>query len=121
MISGKIKKALPYLPYIITGYTADRFSWLYRHARGDPMRRLVTMLSHPELAFKTPLPSLNITDISIGIMAGAALYVAVIYRHRHRKNYRHGREYGSARWGNEKDMEPFIDPVFRNNIPLTAT
>ena len=61
------------------------------------------------------------TDISIGLMAGAVLYGAVIYRHKHRKNYKHGQEYGSARWGNQKDIEPFIDPVFRNNIPLTAT
>ena len=92
MINGNIKKALPYLPYIITGVAADRFSWLYRHARGDPMHKLMTVMTHPELAFKTLLPSLNMTDISIGLMAGAALYGAVIYRHKHRKNYKHGQE-----------------------------
>ncbi len=121
MISVKIKRVLPYLPYIITGYTINRFSWLYRHARGDSMHKLMTVMTHPELAFKTLLPSFNMTDIFIGLMAGAALYGAVIYRHKHRKNYKHGQEYGSARWGNQKDIEPFIDPVFRNNIPLTAT
>ena len=109
------------LPYIATGYTADRFTWLYRHARGEPLQKIMTVMSHPELAFKTVLPSLNMTDISIGLIAGAGLYAAVAYRHKHRKNYRHGEEYGSARWGNEKDIEPFMDPEFRNNIPLTAT
>ncbi|MCR5410933.1 MAG: type IV secretory system conjugative DNA transfer family protein, partial [Lachnospiraceae bacterium] len=81
----------------------------------------MTVMSHPELAFKTVILSLNMTDISIGLIAGAGLYAAVAYRHKHRKNYRHGEEYGSARWGNEKDIEPFMDPEFRNNIPLTAT
>ena len=117
----KIRQVIHCLPYIAAGYTADRFTWLYRHARGEPLQKIMTVMSHPELAFKTVLPSLNMTDISIGLIAGAVLYAAVAYRHKHRKNYRHGEEYGSARWGNEKDIEPFIDPEFRNNIPLTAT
>lgn len=117
----KIRHVIHCLPYIATGYTADRFTWLYRHARGEPLQKIMTVMSHPELAFKTVLPSLNMTDISIGLIAGAGLYAAVAYRHKHRKNYRHGEEYGSARWGNEKDIEPFMDPEFRNNIPLTAT
>ena len=117
----KLKKALKYMPYVITGYIADRFSWLCRHARGEPMQKLMTVMGHPDLAFKTYLPSLNMTDISIALMAGAVLYAAVIYKRKHHKNYKHRQEYGSARWGNEKDIEPFIDPEFRNNIPLTAT
>ena len=116
-----IKKLLPYIPYILTGYLTDRLSWLYRHARGDPTHKLITVLTHPELAFKTLFPSLNIADIFIGIISGAGLYAAVVYRRNHRKNYKHGHEYGSARWGNSKDIEPFMDPIFRNNIPLTAT
>ena len=117
----KFRKALKYLPYIITGYAADRLSWLYRHARGEPVKKMMTLVTHPGLAFKCPLPSLNMTDISIGLMAGAGLYAAVWYKRKHHKNYRNGQEYGSARWGNEKDIEPFMDPEFRNNIPLTAT
>ena len=117
----KIRKALKYLPYIITGYAANRFFWLFRHARGEPMQKIITVMGHPELAFKTYLPSFNMTDISIGLMAGAGLYALIIYKRNHHKNYKHGQEYGSARWGSEKDIEPFIDPVFRNNIPLTAT
>ena len=117
----KLIKVLPYLPYIITAYTADKLSWIYRHARGDPVKKLMTTLCHPELAFKNPLPGMNPMDISVGIIAGAALYGMVIYRKKHRKNYKNGQEYGSARWGNEKDIAPFMDPVFRNNIPLTAT
>ena len=121
MSKDSIRKILPYMPYILTGYAADKFSWLYRHARGEPFNKLITVLSHPELAFKTWLPSIGFTDISVGMIAGASLFCAVAYRHKHRKNYKHGQEYGSAQWGKEKDIEPFIDPVFRNNIPLTAT
>ena len=99
MNKGSQKKTMPFMPYFLTGYAADRFSWLYRHARGEPFNKVITVMSHPELAFRTGLPSMSITDMAVGIITGAALYGAVSYRHKHRKNYRHGQEYGSARWG----------------------
>lgn len=122
-ISGNktVSKVISCIPYVFTGYITHRFSWLYRHVRGQPFQKMMMAVSNPGLAFQTWLPSMNLMDISIGIMAGAGLYAGVMYRRKHRKNYKNGEEYGSARWGNEKDIEPFMDPVFRNNIPLTAT
>ena len=109
------------LPYITAGYIGNKMTWLYRHARGEPVKKIMTLCSHPELAFKTYLPSIDPKDILAGVITGLALYGIVSYRRAHRKNYKNGQEYGSARWGTHKEIEPFIDPVFRNNIPLTAT
>ena len=81
----------------------------------------MTVMTHPGLAFGRLWPSLEAADVLWGVIAGAGLYAAVLWMRKKRRNYRHGVEYGSARWGNYRDIDPFIDPVFRNNIPLTAT
>ena len=72
-------------------------------------------------AFANPFPSMFLSDILAGIAGGVALRLAVYHRSKTMKKYRHGMEYGSARWGTDKDIAPYIDPVFRNNIILTQT
>lgn len=83
--------------------------------------RLMETLNNFGLAFKNPLPSLHPRDIVIGIASGIILWLVVRYKMKNAKKFRHGEEYGSARWGNAKDIEPFIDPQFSNNIILTST
>ena len=73
------------------------------------------------LAFANPLPSLHPLDFLVGLCCGAGLRLAVYLRGKNAKKYRHGMEYGSARWGTPKDMEPFMAPKFADNIILTKT
>ena len=72
-------------------------------------------------AFANPLPSLHPLDILVGICCGAGLRLAVYLKSKNAKKYRHGMEYGSARWGNAKDIEPFQAPKVEDNIILTKT
>ena len=71
--------------------------------------------------FAVPLPSFHPTDLCIGLMLGAVLRLAVHLKGKNAKKYRKNTEYGSARWGTAQDIQPYIDPVFENNIILTQT
>ena len=73
------------------------------------------------LAFLSWLPSIALQDLTVGVLAAGALKLVVYYRSKNAKKFRQGVEYGSARWGNRKDIEPFMDPVFENNVILTET
>ena len=110
------------LPYFFIFYVADKESWLYRHCLGESMvQRLGVMLVNFRLAFLSWLPSIALQDLTVGVLAAGALKLVVYYRSKNAKKFRQGVEYGSARWGNRKDIEPFMDPVFENNVILTET
>ena len=110
------------LPYFFIFYVADKGSWLYRHCLGESMvQRLGVMLVNFRLAFLSWLPSIALQDLTVGVLVAGALKLVVYYRSKNAKKFRQGVEYGSARWGTRKDIEPFMDPVFENNVILTET
>ena len=102
-------------------YMVEKAAWLYRHCNGDSVvDRLMVLFMNFGLAYKKYLAQFSPVRPDGG--AGAAALKAVIYfKGKNAKKYRQGEEYGSARWGNQKDIEPFIDPVFENNVILTQT
>jgi len=109
-------------PYLAAVYVFDKAAWLYRHCLGESMAEKAGVLfMNFSVAFENPFPSLHPRDLFTGA-AGAALVKAAVYmKGKNAKKFRHGEEYGSARWGTAKDIAPFIDPVFDNNILLTQT
>ena len=109
-------------PYLFVFYIADKGAWLFRHCIGKSMiQRLGTMLMNFPLAFTSWFPSVHLNDLTAGVIAAVIFKLVILYRGKHAKKFRQGEEYGSARWGNAKDIEPFMDPVFENNILLTET
>ena len=123
MTTKKLTKLLAlYLPYILLGLVATNFGEAWRLAEGKELGdKIMSMMGTIPVAFANPLPSLHPLDLLVGLCCGAGLRLAVYLRGKNAKKYRHGMEYGSARWGNAKDIEPFIDPVFENNVLLTQT
>ena len=123
MDSKKIKKLLILnIPYFIVGLIATNFGEAWRMAEGaDSSAKILSLFSTLPAAFGNPLPSLYPFDLLIGIACGAGLRVAVYLRGKNAKKYRHNVEYGSARWGTAKDIEPFMAPKFEDNIILTKT
>ena len=116
------KTALHSMPYLMFAYFFNKVSWLYRMTDGDnSLTRVMTTAERLGEAFRNPLPSIWPKDILIGIGCGAAIRLIVLYKAKNAKKFRKGVEYGSARWGNEKDIAPYMDSVFENNIILTAT
>lgn len=110
------------IPFFIIFYLIDKVAWLYRHCVGGTViEKLGVVLMNLELAFTSYAPSIHLYDIAAGIVAVVALKLFVYYRGKNAKKFRQGEEYGSARWGNEKDIKPFVDPVPDNNIILTQT
>ena len=127
-ISGKMQSAdmkkliLLNFPYIIAFYMVEKAAWLYRHCNGDTIvDRLMVLFMNFGLAYKSYLPSVHPFDLLVGLIGAAALKAVIYFKGKNAKKYRQGEEYGSARWGNAKDIEPFIDPVFENNVLLTQT
>ena len=111
-----------YLPYILLGLAATNFGEAWRLAEGKELgERIMSMMGTVPLAFANPLPSLHPLDLLVGLCCGAGLRLAVYLRGKNAKKYRHGMEYGSARWGTPKDIEPFMAPKFADNIILTKT
>ena len=121
--SGDTKKLiLMNLPYILVGYVGDLVARIYRLAEGkDISAKSMVMMQELGNLFANPFPSLNPKDLLFGFLCGVALKIFVVQKAKKAKKYRPGVEYGSARWGNEKDIEPYMDSVFENNIPLTQT
>ena len=110
------------IPYLIIFYLADKCFWLYRHCIGDSMiEKIGVMLMHFQLAFTNWLPSFHMQDLLGGLVTALIFRLILYYKAKNAKKFRHGEEYGSARWGNRKDIEPFEDPEFENNIILTDT
>ena len=122
-MSNKTKKQLLLnLPYFIAGLVCTNLGEAWRIAEGaDMSEKLLGFLSALGAAFSNPMPSLHPMDLLIGVCCGAGLRIAVYLKGKNAKKYRHGMEYGSARWGTQKDIEPFEDPVFANNVILTRT
>ena len=111
-----------YLPYFLLGLAATNFGEAWRLAEGKEMGdRILSLMGTIPVAFANPLPSLHPLDILVGICCGVGLRLAVYLKSKNAKKYRHGMEYGSARWGNAKDIEPFQAPKFEDNIILTKT
>ena len=123
MTTKKLTKLLAlYLPYILLGLVATNFGEAWRLAEGKELGdKIMSMMGTVPLAFASPLPSLHPLDILVGLCCGAGLRLAVYLRGKNAKKYRHGMEYGSARWGTPKDIEPFMAPKFSDNIILTKT
>lgn len=115
----QIMKNLPYLFITLCG---TKIGEAWRIAEGaDEWTRLIHFSETLLQVFENPLPSLNPQDICVGILMAALIRAAVYFKTKNAKKYRHGSEYGSARWGTDKDIEPFVDPVFANNVILTQT
>ena len=123
MTTKKLTKLLAlYLPYILLGLVATNFGEAWRLAEGKELgERIMSMMGTIPAAFANPLPSLHPLDLLVGLCCGAGLRLAVYLRGKNAKKYRHGMEYGSARWGTAKDIEPFMAPKFADNIILTKT
>ena len=123
MTTKKLTKLLAlYLPYILLGLVATNFGEAWRLAEGKELGdKIMSMMGAVPLAFASPLPSLHPLDLLVGLCCGAGLRLAVYLRGKNAKKYRHGMEYGSARWGTPKDIEPFMAPKFSDNIILTKT
>ena len=122
-MNNKTKKLLILnLPYFIAGLVCTNLGEAWRIAEGaDMSEKVLGFLSALGAAFSNPMPSLHPLDLLIGVCCGAGLRLAVYLKGKNAKKYRHGMEYGSARWGTQKDIEPFEDPVFANNVILTRT
>ena len=127
-ISGKMQSAdvkkliLLNFPYIIAFYMVEKAAWLYRYCNGDTIvDRLMVLFMNFGLAYKSYLPSVHPFDLLVGLIGAAALKAVIYFKGKNAKKYRQGEEYGSARWGNAKDIEPFMAPKFADNIILTKT
>ena len=123
MTKNELKKQIIlHLPYVAAGLLATNFGEAWRLAEGaNASEKTLSLISTLGVAFSNPLPSLHPLDLMIGIIVGAVLRFAVYMKSKNAKKYRHNTEYGSARWGTHKDIEPFEDPVFQNNVILTRT
>ena len=123
MTTKKLTKLLAlYLPYILLGLAATNFGEAWRLAEGKELGdKIMSLMDTIPAAFSNPLPSLRPFDLFIGLCCGAGMRLAVYLKGKNAKKYRHGMEYGSARWGTPKDIEPFMAPKFADNIILTKT
>ena len=119
----KIKRfAIPLLPYILIFWFFSKCGEAYRLAPGrDILQKLMSGIANINTAFSKPLPSLSLFDLTVGLVGAVAIYGIVLYKKKNAKKWRKDMEYGSARWGNKKDIEPFLDPKPENNVILTAT
>ena len=117
-----LKKVLLHIPYVVVFYVVNKCTWLYQYCRGSTVvDRLIVLFMNYPLAFKKLLPSIQPKSLAAGTIAAVSVWAVVYFKGKNGKKFRQGEEYGSARWGNEKDIAPFIDPVFENNILLTQT
>ena len=123
MSKKKLSKLLAlYLPYVVIGLVATNLGEAWRLAAGKELGdKIVSLMGTLPAAFANPLPSLHLFDLFIGLCCGAGMRLAVYLKGKNAKKYRHGMEYGSARWGTPKDIEPFMAPKFADNIILTKT
>ena len=123
MNTNRLKKTIiKALPYVLMGFICTNLGEAWRLAEGaDASKKLLSFFSTLGPAFTNPLPSFHPVDLLVGAICGGALWLAVYIRHKNAKHFKHNQEYGSARWGTHADIEPFMDPVFQNNVILTQT
>ena len=111
-----------YLPYLVIGLAATNLGEAWRLAEGKELGdKIMSLMGTIPVAFANPLPSLHPLDLLVGLCCGAGLRLAVYLKSKNAKKYRHGMEYGSARWGTPADIAPFMAPKFEDNIILTKT
>lgn len=110
-------------PFILVGYFADKVAWAYRQSEAaNAGAKIMDAMQNLGGAFKNPLPSFNPIDLLIGAGGSFLFWFLMNEKRKNAKKYRHGEEYGSARWGTPKDIEPYMDNEnFENNILLTET
>lgn len=119
---NKKQIALKCAPYVIFGYVLNKVSWLYGQQAGDnTLQNVLDTINGIGGAFANPFPSFMPRDLLVGVGCGIGFRMVVYYKAKNAKKFRQGVEYGSARWGTAKDIEPYVDPVFENNVLLTAT
>ena len=116
------KLVLLNLPYVFLGLYATKLGQAWRLAEGaDASEKLLHIMDGFAAAFQSALPSFHPADLVVGLLCGAALQLAVYMKGKNAKKYRHGMEYGAARWGSSQDIAPYIAPKFEDNIILTQT
>ena len=110
------------LPYVLMGLYATNLGYAWRLAVGtDFSEKMMSLMSVLPDALGRIVPSFHQLDLAVGLCCGVGLRLAVYLKGKNAKKYRHGSEYGSARWGNAKDIEPYVAPKFEDNIILTQT
>ena len=110
------------MPYILMGLFATNFGEAWRMAQGaDASEKFLSLIAVLPGALQSFWPSLHPLDLLVGLCCGGSLRLAVYLKSKNAKKYRHGLEYGSARWGTREDIAPYVDPVFQNNVILTKT
>lgn len=121
--TGEVAKILRLsLPYVMFGLYATKFGLAWRLAPGaDAAQKFLSFTDSLSAALQTPFPSFHPVDLTVGLLCGLGLRLAVCVQSMKAKKYRHGMEYGAARWGTAKDIRPYADPVFENNVILTRT
>lgn len=118
----KKKFILMNLPYVLMGYFCNKVVWLWRTSPGkNSSDKMLATMNGLEDLFSNPLPSFFLKDLLIGVMCGIIFGLMVYFKAKNAKKFRHGVEYGSARWGTAKDIKPYVDPEFENNVLLTET
>ena len=122
-MNDKIRKyVLPNIPYLFILWCCLKLGTAYRMAAGtDFGTKLIGTMKTIGPAFQTYAPGLNGFDWLVGIAGAVIIRLVIYYKVKNAKKFRRDVEYGSARWGTEKDIKPFIDPVFKNNVILTGT
>ena len=123
MGTSKIKRlVIPNLPYAIMFWFFTKCGEAYRLAPGrDILQKLMGAIGSLNAVLSHPMPSFNLNDLAVGLIGAAAVYSIVLYKKKNAKKWRKDVEYGSARWGNKKDIEPYTDPKPENNVILTAS
>ncbi len=118
----KVPEAREIIPFAAAFIVSDRLAWLYRHCLGETVfDRLGVLFLNLSLAFVSLFPSFHPFDLLWGVTGGVIVKLIIYEKGKNARKYRKGVEYGSARWGTPRDIAPFIDPVFDNNIILTQT
>ncbi len=122
MTNENKQKLIIHAPYIIAALLVTKLSYAWRYSAGtDIWQKILNLTESLSVSFSNPLPSFYLNDILIGITAALLLRLFVYSKSKNAKKYRKGAEHGSARWGNKKDIAPYVDPVFENNIILTQS
>ena len=122
-MTDKLRKyVLPNIPYVFIGWAFLKLGTAYRLAAGgDFAHKFIGLGQTVGAAFADFAPGLALFDWLVGIVGAVAFRLLIYFKSKNAKKYRRDAEYGSARWGNEKDIKPFVDPKFENNMLLTAT
>ena len=116
------KLILPNIPYVFIGLLATKLGQAARLSPGaDFSAKVLNIMDGISMAFSNIMPSFHPIDLLVGIAAAVIIRLVVYFKGKDAKKFRKNLEYGSARWGNRADIEPFMDPVFENNVILTQT